>query len=70
MTSSEFFDSKDFNNTFDFVDEWAKLKCIEFGVWLSINCVISNSHDGWVIYEKEHKTIDEVYEIYFKILKS
>lgn len=63
-TASEFLDKGNFNNTTDMLDEFAKLKSIEFGVWLSMNCEQTYSKDGWYIYKSEWKTTDECFSIF------
>jgi len=62
--ASVFFDEGNFNNVTDMLDEFAKIKAIEFGCWLSSNCKMSNSKDGWYAYKDEWITTDECYCIF------
>ena len=40
---------------------------IKFAVWITFNCAIGGSKDGWYIYKnQEWKTSDELLEIYKK----
>lgn len=64
MKTAEFLDKGNFNNTPDMLDEFAQLKAIEFGCWLSANCEMSDSKDGWYIYKNVWKTTDECYYIF------
>ena len=46
-------------------EEIADEHAIDFALWLSVNCIIGTSKDGWFIYQnKEWLTADECLDIF------